>query len=106
MYIELKEDGVNGTARIGRVAFSKTGKTIYYKDKKFRPFKGYKANYFDEDTGEEYWITGCKRKGNDRLYSVTIEIDEDVAEEYWTNIRCMPQCRNKTVIRCEGKHKR
>jgi hypothetical protein len=107
MYIELKEDGLNGPARIGRVTFSKSGKTIYYKSKKFQSLKGgYKANYFDEDTGERYWISGCKKNGNDRLYSGIIEIDEDVVEEYWTNIRNNPQCKDKTIIHCAGKYNR
>lgn len=37
--------------------------------------------------GEEYWISGCKRDGTDRLYAGMVEIDEDVAEEYWGDIR-------------------
>jgi len=30
MYIENKSGDLNGKGRIGRVAYSKTGKTIYY----------------------------------------------------------------------------
>ena len=30
MYIELKNDGLRGEGRIGKVSFSKTGKTLYY----------------------------------------------------------------------------
>jgi hypothetical protein len=32
MYIEAKPDGVSGPARIGRVKFSKTGRSLYYGD--------------------------------------------------------------------------
>ena len=77
----------------------KTGQTIHYKGRKFRSLKGrgFKSNYYDVDTGEEYWITGCKRNGKDRLYAerVPIEIDEDVCEEYWTLIREQPENKLK-----------
>ena len=48
MYIEDKSEGLEGAARIGRVYFSKTGKTLYYRGMKFQSLKGsgFKANYF------------------------------------------------------------
>lgn len=63
MYIERKADSLEGEARIGRVSFSKTGKTIYYKNQAFQSLKGqgYKANYFNLETGESYWISGPKK---------------------------------------------
>lgn len=91
MYIENKSTGLEGDARIGRVTFSKTGKTIYYQGKSFRTLagQGFKANYFDTRTGEEYWISGPHKDGQDRLYGGLrgVVIDEDVAEEYWRDIR-------------------
>ena len=36
MYIERKAGQLTGPARIGRVTFSKTGKTIYYQGQQFR----------------------------------------------------------------------
>jgi hypothetical protein len=90
MYIEHKGiDGISGPARIGRVAFSKSGRTIYYRGKQFQSLggRGFKSNFFEVETGEEYWISGPKKNGTDRLYSGTVEIDEDVREEYWTRIR-------------------
>jgi hypothetical protein len=70
MYIELKADGVRGPARIGRVEFSKTGKTLYYSGRKLAPLngRGFKANYFDSETLEEFWISGPKANGTDSLY--------------------------------------
>lgn len=95
MYIESKADGLTGPARIGRVSFSKTGRTIYYRDREFRSLKGsgFKANYHDVATGEQYWISGPKRDGSDRLYGerVPVEIDDDVREEYWTEVRGEPK---------------
>jgi hypothetical protein len=94
MYIEFKGDDLTGPARIGRVAFSKTGRTLYYAGKTFQSLKGtgFKANYYDVETGEEYWISGPRRDGADRLYGerLPVEIDEDVREEYWREIRRRP----------------
>jgi hypothetical protein len=97
MYIESKGRGLIGPARIGRVAFSKTGKTLYYGGREFQSLKGggFKANYFDVETGEHYWISGCKKDGSDRLYGerVSVDIDEDVRDEYWQRIRGEPSNR-------------
>lgn len=95
MYIENKTHSLSGEARIGRVRFSKTGRTLYYKGRSFQSLKGagFKANYYDIQTGEEYWISGCKKDGSDRLYGerIPVEVDADVREEYWTRIRGLPQ---------------
>jgi hypothetical protein len=102
MYIEYKGNGLTGEARIGRVTFSKTGKSIHYKGKTFQTLKGvgFKANYFDVETGEYYWISGCKRDGSDRLYGerLPIYIDDDVRIEYWTEIRNLPSMIDKERI--------
>jgi hypothetical protein len=110
MYIEFKGSDVTGPGRIGRVTFSHSGKTLYYKEKKFKSQAGYaganqgKENYFDVETGDGYWISGCKKRGGDRLYPGTIEIDDDAREEYWTEIRKMPENKNRKLIRCKGKY--
>lgn len=94
MYIELKTE-LSGPARIGRVKFSKTGRTLYYHGKAFQSLKGagFKSNYYDLQSGEEYWISGCHRDGRDRLYGerIPVAIDADVREEYWTQIRKQPE---------------
>jgi hypothetical protein len=94
MYIECKSGGLTGPARIGRVTFSKTGATLHYGGKSFQSLKGrgFKANYFDLETGEEYWISGPKRNGQDALYATNTkpDIDADVRDEYWTEIRGLP----------------
>ena len=92
MYIEDKSESLNGPARIGRVTFSKTGRTLRYGSQEFCSLKGngFKSNYFDVATGDEYWISGPRRDGADRLYTgvgPTVEIDADVAEEYWRTLR-------------------
>jgi hypothetical protein len=98
MYIERKAGGLTGPARIGRVTFSKTGKTIYYQGRTFQSLKGagFKSNFYDVATGEDYWISGPHKDGADRLYGERdgIEIDADVRLEYWRDIRGMPERRN------------
>lgn len=101
MYIECKAGGLIGEARIGRVTFSKTGRTLYYQGRKFQSLKGagFKSNYYDVDSGEDYWISGPKRAGGDALYggNTPIEIDEDVREEYWRVIRRRPKSVRERV---------
>jgi len=108
MYIENKAEGISGPARIGRVSFSKSGKSVYYQGRSFHTLsgRGFKANYAESQTGEEYWISGCKRRGGDRLYAGTIEIDDDIREEYWTAIRELPDKKDQRRIRCAGKYGR
>jgi hypothetical protein len=100
MFIEKKSGALTGPARIGRVTFSKTGRTIYYQGRKFQSLKGagFKANYFDVESGETYWISGPKKNGCDFLYGGGgAEIDEDCREEYWTKIRKSPaESKRKT----------
>jgi len=101
MYIECKAGGLTGPGRIGRVTFSKTGRTLHYRGQRFQSLKGagFKSNYYDIDSGEDYWISGPKRAGGDALYggSGSIEIDEDVREQYWRDIRRQPDRVNEHV---------
>lgn len=106
MYIEKATANFRGPARIGRVTFSKTGRTLYYGGREFASLRGQgsKANYSDLESGDEYWITGCKKRGGDRLYPGMIHIDNDVREEYWAEIRQKPECSRQGAIHCSGKY--
>ena len=106
MYVENKGDDLAGPARIGRVTFSKTRKTIYYAGRKLQTLKGqgYKANYVDLENGDRYWISRCRQDGRDTLYGGVVEIDEDVREAYWREIRKREDLVNLTSYRSEGKH--
>jgi len=107
MYIEYKGDGdIVGPARIGRVTYSKTGKTIYYDGRTFASLNGYgfKANFFDVESREEYWISGCKKDGGDALYATIVEIDEDVREEYWVGVRNKPELKHLSSFKDIGKY--
>jgi hypothetical protein len=105
MWIERKDDGLVGPARIGRVKFSRSRKSLHYKGRTFQTLagRGFKANYFDVDTGEEYWISGCRKDGQDALYSTDVEIDDDVREEYWTDIRKLPNNVQVMGFRAPGR---
>ena len=106
MYVEFKGGELVGPARIGRVTYSKTYKTLYYRGRTFASLNGYgfKANYFDVETHEEYWISGCKKDGSDALYATIVEIDEDVREEYWRNIRGLPESKAISSFKAIGKY--
>lgn len=86
MYVESKAEGLEGPARIGRVYFSKSGKTLYYRGLRFQSLKGngFKANFSETASGNHYWISGPRKDGNDRLYGGGrgVQIDDDVRAEY------------------------
>jgi hypothetical protein len=100
MYIECKAGKLTGEGRIGRVTFSKTWKTVYYQGRAFQRMVrgGFKSNYYDKETGVDYWISGPKKNGDDRLYggNVPVLIDDDIREEYWCTIRNQPDRKHET----------
>lgn len=92
MYIEDKSQGLDGPARIGRVTFSKTGRSLTYGGRTFQSLggSGFKANYADVESGDQFWISGPRRDGKDRLYEGStkpVEVDDEVSAEYWRDIR-------------------
>jgi hypothetical protein len=101
MYIERKAESLNGPARIGRVTFSKSGRSVTYRGQEFLKIgSGYKYSHIDAETGDNYWISGPKRGGGDRLYPQStqpVEIDDDVREEYWTLIRQQADFKARTT---------
>ncbi len=84
-YIELKTGySDNGPAWIGKVKKSKSGTTLYFNNKAFRKYNGISGNYFDVESGEEYWISGVKKDGYDRHWAGNgkITIDRKIINEY------------------------
>ena len=82
-YIELKSRySDDGPAWIGRVEFSKSGKSLY--------FNGHcllgngHGNCTDLETGDIYWVSGIKRNGQDRHWAGKgkIQIDRKIEKEY------------------------
>lgn len=105
MYVEFKGDGLEGPARIGRVSFSKTGRTVYYQGKILRRSTGYKTNLVDVESGDRYWVSGPRKDGRD-THSGIVEIDEDVREEYCVTIRGKPWSKELRRFTSVGKHGR
>ena len=105
MFLECKTGEAAGLARIGRVRFSKTGRTIYYGGRALRASagQGIRGNYADIETGDEWWVSGPKKRGGDTLFGGLVEVDEDVRDEYWRTIRGQPACVGQATIRCSGK---
>ncbi|MCL2641804.1 MAG: hypothetical protein FWD53_13220 [Phycisphaerales bacterium] len=96
MYIENKAQCF---AVIGRITFSQTGRTLYYQGRRLKKVgNGYKYNHVDEETGENFWISGPKKNGADGLYGHRpTPIDEDVREEYWMQIRNKPERKGEKL---------
>lgn len=84
-YIELKT-GYNddGPAWIGKVKISRSGNTVYFNDHAFQKCNGISGNFIDIESGEEYWISGIKKNGEDRHWAGRgkITIDSKIIPEY------------------------
>jgi hypothetical protein len=84
-YIELKS-GQNdkGPAWIARVKLSRSGNTVYFDDRALKRGGAIAGNHVDLETGEEYWISGVKKDGNDRHWAGSGKtlIEESAVAEY------------------------
>ena len=74
-YVELKSGySDNGAAWIGYVTSSKTGRTLYFNGRGLIKLKGQRrgesgGNCVDVETHEAFWISGVKKKGEDRHWA-------------------------------------
>jgi len=103
MYIAQIDDGRRTTwARIGRVGFSKTERTLYYAGRELtgagQPW------YRDAATGEMFHLQRARADGLDRSEGRSrggfpVEIDDDVRREYWTEVRREPNRVHERVTR-------
>ena len=91
MYIESKSGGLDGPGRIGWVEFSKSKRSYRYAGRVLLRCAGFKYNCIDTETGEEFWVSGPKRNGTDKLYGGVVEIEDDARVEYWTAVRRKPE---------------
>ena len=86
-YIELKSGHANnGPAWIGIVELSKSGRTVYFNGKALKSSggAGISGNFYDLETGEEYWVFGVKKDGTDRhkLGGGKVKIDRNAIPIY------------------------
>jgi hypothetical protein len=93
-------------ARIGWVEVKEKCKKLIYQGQSFRSLhgRGFKSNYYDVNTGEEYWISGCRKDGRNALYSTEVEVDEEALEEYWVHIRNEPEKKKIRRFHAPGKY--
>ena len=85
MYIELKSGySDDGPAWIGYVKTSKTRKTVYFNDHAFQKLVGGCSNYVDIENGDEYWISGLKKRESNRHWAGRgkIAIDRRAIKKY------------------------
>jgi hypothetical protein len=85
MYVELKSGhGDSGPAWIGRVRFSKTGRSVYYRGLTLARKQRAAGNHIDVATGDEYWVSGVKSDGTDRHWAGggPVLVDPEVLDEY------------------------
>ena len=87
MYVENKNGTIDGVAgRVGWVTSSRTGQTVYYRDLTLTKAKGggIRGNFLNRVSGEEYWVSGIKRRGTNAHHAepVAIEVDADALAGY------------------------
>ncbi|HSG31548.1 MAG TPA: hypothetical protein VLB82_08390 [Thermodesulfobacteriota bacterium] len=106
IYVELKSGhSDNGPAWIGYKGSSKSGATIYFNGMAFKSLKGtgIGANYYECETGDQYWISGVKKNGSDRHWAGNgdILIDKNAVKDYLDirGLRALP----KTLVPIELK---
>ncbi len=100
MYVECKGQKLGGPGRIGWVEMTNSGRSFLYQGKQLLKTKsGYKYNCIEVETGDQYWVSGPKKRGGDTLYGGVVEIDEDAREEYWLRIRNLPENIHLTKYR-------
>ncbi len=87
MFVENKDGLLGDTqARIGWVSFSKSGRTVYYGGRSLKAIggRGVRGNFIDEDSGEEFWVSGIKKRGSNAHdnQATSVAVDEDAQDEY------------------------
>lgn len=101
-YIELKT-GYNddGPAWIGKVKISRSGNTIYFNDHAFQKHRGISGNFIDIESGDEYWISGVKKNGEDRHWAGNgkIVIDSKIVPEYLSIVGDKELNKNKFIVK-------
>ena len=99
LYVELKH-GHSGPAWIGYGQFSKSGKSVYFNGRILKKGQGINSNHFDIENGDEYWISGVKKNGEDRHWagSGKIYLDKSAVDEYLNIIGQAKLPKNKFIL--------
>lgn len=78
----------NGPAWISIIEFSRTGSTAYFNGMSLKKSAGVVGNFYDIETGDEYWVSGVKKNGQDRHWAGkgTIFVDSNAEAAYLEEI--------------------
>ncbi len=105
IYVELKTGySDNGPAWVGFAGYSKSGATTYFNGQAFKSLRGsgISGNYYETESGDEYWISGIKKTGQDRHWagSGKIEIDKDAVSKYLSTlgISSLPKSFERVIL--------
>lgn len=94
MFVQLKtgHEIDKGPAWISCVRFNRTWKTAYWHGKTLRRWSGmFDANFYDVETGEEYWLSGPHKDRADTRYSrIAPVVDDDARDAYQAFLRGQP----------------
>src|ERR1700759_4137362 len=85
MFVQLKtgHNTDKGPCWISVVRFNKSWKTAYWHGKTLRHWSDFDTNFYDEETNEEYWVSGPHRDRRDTRYSnIKPAVDEDARAAY------------------------
>lgn len=85
MFVQLKTgyDTDQGPAWISIVRFNRSWKTARWHGRTLRRFQLNDANFYDVDSGEEYWLSGPHRDRRDTRYSsIRPTVDPEAREAY------------------------
>lgn len=109
LYVE-KTNGFNHDeeAWIGYGFFNRTRKTIYFNGRILGKGRGTVGNFVDIDSGEEFWVSGVKKNGQDRHWAGKgkIYIDESVIQDYMDHTNTTTLSKSKfTTIKFDNEPK-
>lgn len=104
MYIEDRSHGPGGPAWIGRVRYSASGRSAYYRGRTLQ--RTLAGNHIDIESGEIFRIAEPAADGADRRPGETtpVLIDDDVREEYWRAVRRRPECDDEDFTLGQGRY--
>lgn len=101
IYVELT-NGLNHDekAEIGFGFFNRTRSTVYFNGKILGKGKSTVGNFVNIETGEDYWVSGTKKNGQNRHWAGNgkIHIDETSITEYLNNTNQISLPKNKFII--------
>jgi hypothetical protein len=90
-YIEHKpaEHTDRGSAWIARVWPSSSGKTLYFNGMALKRGSDADSTHFDLVTGEQYWVSGVKKRGSNRQWGLgsPIQIERSLVQWYRNHVQ-------------------